>query len=80
VGDWRGEEEGGWQAEKPSMIQQAFFLKNKVTLRELLSKVVDDSVLDQIDTGRLAVDEKGQFVTRREDDSNRSPNERDDAG
>lgn len=82
-----GEEEGEWEPERPSMIQQAIsLLKDEVTLeelahnigvhgsdlRDLLSKIVDDSVLDQIDTGRSAVDEKGQFVTRRKEDSNHS--------
>ncbi|MCS3856459.1 Zn-dependent peptidase ImmA (M78 family)/DNA-binding XRE family transcriptional regulator [Salinibacter ruber] len=78
-----GEEEGEWEPERPSMIQQAIeLLKDEVTLRELahsigvhgtdlrdlLSKIVDDSVLGQIDTGPSAVDEKGQFVTRREEE------------
>jgi hypothetical protein len=87
-----GEEEGEWEPEKPSMIQQALsLLKDEVTLRELahsigvhgsdlrelLSKIVDESVLDQIDTGPSAVDEMGQFVTRREDNSNHSSSERD---
>jgi len=87
-----GEEEGEWEPERPSMIHQAIsLLKDEVTLRELtrsvgvhnsdlrelLSKIVDTSVLDQIDTGPSALNEKGQFVTRREDNSNHSPTEQD---
>lgn len=86
-----GEEEGEWQPERPSMIQQAIsILKDEVTLRglahsvgvhgsdlrELLDKIADDRVLDQIDEGPSTVDEKGQFVTRQEN-SNHSPTEQD---
>ncbi len=89
-----GEEEGEWQPERPSMIQQAIsLLEDEITLgglahsvgvhgsdlRELLDKIVDDEVLDQIDKGPSTVDKKGQFVTRREDDSDPPKTERGDA-
>lgn len=84
-----GEEEGEWEPERPSMIQQAIsLLEEEVTLdglassigvhsadlRELLDKIVKDELLDRIDTGP-SVDEEGQIVTRR--DSNDSEGQKD---
>lgn len=78
-----GEEEGEWEPERPTMIQQAIsLLEEEVTLdelahevgvhasdlRDLLEKVVEDEVLDRIDAGRSEVDEEGQIVTRRDKD------------
>jgi len=84
-----GEEEGEWEPERPSMIQQAIsLLEEEVTLdelagsigvhssdlRDLLDKIVEDELLDRIDAGP-SVDEEGQIVTRR--NGNDSEGERD---
>lgn len=76
-----GEEEGEWEPERPSAIQQAIsLLEEEVTLdelahevgvhssdlRDLLDKIVDDEVLDRIDTGPSTVNQEGQIVTRRD--------------
>jgi len=78
-----GEEEGEWEPERPLMIQQALsLLEREVTLddlahrvgvhasdlRDLLDKIVDEEVLDRIDSGPSTVDENGQIVTRRDKD------------
>lgn len=85
-----GEEEGEWEPERPSIIQQAIsLLEDEVTLdelacsigvhsadlRDLLDKIVEDELLDRIDT-EPSVDEKGQIVTRK--GSNDSKEQKDD--
>lgn len=77
-----GEEEGEWEPETPSMIQQAIsLLEDEITLDELahrigvhasdlhdlLDKIVEDEVLDRIATGPSTVNDAGQIVTRRDD-------------
>lgn len=78
-----GEEEGEWEPERPSLIQQAIsLLDGEVTLdglanqlglhasdlRDLLDKVVEAELLDRIDSGPSSVNEAGQIVTRRDKD------------